>query len=297
MSGVFLCHATRDGAGHVQALAGALEAAGRRCWYAPRDIVGGRAYAGQIVAAIRACDALVVFATDGACVSADVLQELQVAQNEKKLIIPITFAGVTLSDDLQYYLAARHQLTWRGAEATSPQIFAALGAAAKRPEAPRPKTSTTSAPGRSEPKRSAPKTRAQPPADAIIGRWRFEGFDDNVTRCAPTTFDFRPDCEIVVAEPAGGVSLITGSWSLNGNNVRVEIDPPPSSATGGAVPDNWALRLDAKLEDARMHGSYLLKVDPEKNATGMFDKIFSMTGAAAPRPVETSTGVFSAVRL
>lgn len=86
MSQVFICHASEDGGAHAR-----------------------RNYSGQIIAAIRGSSALALLATAGASASAHVLQEVQIALNEGKLIVPIRFDGAAMSDDLAYYIVIRQK--------------------------------------------------------------------------------------------------------------------------------------------------------------------------------------------
>ncbi len=84
MGHLFISHSTRDGGAIAQGLAAALEAAGQRCWIAPRDVKPGIPYPGQIVAGIEGLNGLVLIVTPSANESPDVLQELQLAATARK---------------------------------------------------------------------------------------------------------------------------------------------------------------------------------------------------------------------
>jgi len=66
MAHLFISHSTRDGGPIAQQLSAALEAAGHRCWIAPRDVRPGVPYPGQIVGAIESCAGLVLLVTPAA---------------------------------------------------------------------------------------------------------------------------------------------------------------------------------------------------------------------------------------
>ena len=123
MSRVFISHAVSDGAGKASELVTSLEARGHACWIAPRDIVPGRTYPAQIMAAIREGRSLVVLLTEAANASPDVLQEVQIAHSSKRLIVPVSVGEVRLSDDLGYFLSVRQHLRWSSAE----DVAAAVG--------------------------------------------------------------------------------------------------------------------------------------------------------------------------
>lgn len=132
---LFISHSTGDGAQLALALTQALEAKGHTCWIAPRDVVPGVPYPRQIVGAVRASDALVLLATSGANASADVLQEVQQAHSERKLIAPVIVSDARLSDDLSYFMGVRHQIRWSGADSTVIALTHTLSGDGGRPSA------------------------------------------------------------------------------------------------------------------------------------------------------------------
>lgn len=138
MGRIFISHSTKDGAGVSLELVRALEAAGRGCWIAPRDVRAGAPYPGQIVAAIRECAALVLVVTPGANESHDVLQEVQQAAALKKTILPIMVGAVRASDDLAYFISVRHQVPWTAAGDAADAVLQGLGEPLARPLGSRP---------------------------------------------------------------------------------------------------------------------------------------------------------------
>jgi formylglycine-generating enzyme required for sulfatase activity len=122
VSHLFISHSTKDAAEIAEALAGALENAGFRCWVAPRDVKPGLTYPAQIVKAIRESDGLVLLVTPGANDSPDVLQEVQRAHIERKTIAPVIVAGANASDDLDFFISVRHQIPWTDAGGTAASL-------------------------------------------------------------------------------------------------------------------------------------------------------------------------------
>ena len=85
-----------------------LEAAGIACWIAPRNVVAGANYAGQIVSAIRNCDAFVLIASNAINESGHVSNEVSLAFDAKKDIIPFKIEETEFSDEYLYFLGCKH---------------------------------------------------------------------------------------------------------------------------------------------------------------------------------------------
>jgi formylglycine-generating enzyme required for sulfatase activity len=122
MSRIFISYATKDGGAEAQQLVAALEAAGRHCWVAPRDVAAAIPYPDQIVDAISESRGLVVLLTPGANQSPDVLQEVTLAHNERKLIAALVIRGTEPSGGLRYFLVARHRISWTEAKAAAAAV-------------------------------------------------------------------------------------------------------------------------------------------------------------------------------
>jgi ribosomal protein L7/L12 len=136
---LFISHSTRDGAAIAQQLSQSLEAAGHRCWIAPRDVRPGVPYPGQIVGAIRDCAGLVLIVTPAANESPDVLQEVQLAGQHRKTVAPVVVNRTTPSDDLHYYLGVRHQIAWSDARVTTAELMRSFPAPSAVDEEAQPK--------------------------------------------------------------------------------------------------------------------------------------------------------------
>jgi hypothetical protein len=135
MSHIFISYANADGSDVAHPLAAALEATSRPCWIAPRDVLPGMPYSGQIVRAIRDCGGLVLLLTPGANLSAAVLAEVELAHNERKVIAALMVRGTEPSDDLRFFLSSRHRIAWSDASAVAAalgKVFTATEAAAGR---------------------------------------------------------------------------------------------------------------------------------------------------------------------
>ncbi len=142
---LFISHATKDAAREALALVEALEARGHRCWIAPRDVKPGVPYPRQIVEAVERAQGLVLLVSPAASDSADVLQEVQLAASKKLTIAPVMLGAVNPGPDLRYYVSVRHQISWRGAEATAQALGATFGASAP-PQSPQARTETPTPP-------------------------------------------------------------------------------------------------------------------------------------------------------
>lgn len=77
------------------------------CWIAPRDINPGDNYATQIVHAIRDCKALILIASESTNSSGHVSNEVSIAFDNKKLIVPFKIEKFTFSDEYLYFLSRK----------------------------------------------------------------------------------------------------------------------------------------------------------------------------------------------
>jgi hypothetical protein len=98
-------------------------------------------YPGEIGRAIRECGGLVLLLTPGANQSQAVLQEIELAHNEHKLIAALLVTGAAPSDDLLFSLSVRHRLVWTEAAAAAValgSVFAVTGRAGSSHSTPPP---------------------------------------------------------------------------------------------------------------------------------------------------------------
>lgn len=78
------------------------------CWIAPRNINPGDNYATQIVHAIRDCSVLVLLASESTNASGHVSNEVSLAFDNKKVIIPFKIEDIVFSDEYLYFLGRKH---------------------------------------------------------------------------------------------------------------------------------------------------------------------------------------------
>lgn len=106
---VFISYASEDQAA-ADAICVALEQAGYTTWIAHRDNNPGTPYGANIIAALRACRALVLVYSEKASQSTFVLSEVENAKHFNKPMIPIRIQNIELSDELRLYISRIHWL-------------------------------------------------------------------------------------------------------------------------------------------------------------------------------------------
>jgi len=100
---IFVSHASADAAASM-ALVVSLEAAGMRCWIAPRDVRDGEPFVDEIVAGIRACPMFLLVHTPSSDASKYVLRELTQAVNAGKIILTVRAGDFPVSPAMKFYL-------------------------------------------------------------------------------------------------------------------------------------------------------------------------------------------------
>ncbi|MFZ1220751.1 MAG: toll/interleukin-1 receptor domain-containing protein [Chthoniobacterales bacterium] len=106
---VFISHSSNNRT-VANAACAALESAGVRCWIAPRDVMPGRSYSGEITRAIQQSRAFILIFSEHSNNSEQVLREVQLAANSRLHIVQFRIDAVMPSDDLEYYLSGPHWL-------------------------------------------------------------------------------------------------------------------------------------------------------------------------------------------
>jgi TolB-like protein/Tfp pilus assembly protein PilF len=101
---VFLSYASDD-AEVAQKVCSSVEAAGLRCWMAPRDVKPGAQYADAIVRAINDAKTVVLVMSASAVDSAHVAREIERAASKRKPIIPFRIDTAALNPELEYFLS------------------------------------------------------------------------------------------------------------------------------------------------------------------------------------------------
>jgi hypothetical protein len=159
---VFISHSSNNRT-VANAVCAALESIGIRCWIAPRDVLPGRSYSGEITRAIQQSRAFVLIFSEHSNNSEQVLREVQLAANSRLHIVQFRIDAVLPSDDLEYYLSGPHWL-----DAVTPpldahleQLKSSMKALLALPRAAEPETGPAPAPV------IAPVSRPPPPAQSF----------------------------------------------------------------------------------------------------------------------------------
>jgi hypothetical protein len=106
---VFISHSSKDKA-VADAICANLEAAGVRCWIAPRDIALGEDWPRAIANAISESPIMVLIFSANANSSEQISRELSVAADCNLIIIPFKIDDAKPEPGKQYYLARTHWL-------------------------------------------------------------------------------------------------------------------------------------------------------------------------------------------
>ena len=85
-----------------------LESNNIKCWIAPRNVEAGENYATQIVNAIKKCDLFVLLASENTNNSGHVSNEVSIAFDNKKIIIPFKIQDFVFTDEYLYFLGRKH---------------------------------------------------------------------------------------------------------------------------------------------------------------------------------------------
>jgi hypothetical protein len=94
----------------ADAACAALEAAGIRCWIAPRDVAPGAIWAAAIVDAISSCRAVVLIFSSHANRSTQIQREVQRAFENGVPVVPFRIEDVNPQSALAYYMTSVHWL-------------------------------------------------------------------------------------------------------------------------------------------------------------------------------------------
>ena len=106
-----------------------LEAGGKRCWIAPRDIPAGSNYGEEIIKGIEESDALVLVFDAAANESQHVLREVERAVSKKLPILVYRLDNTVPSKAMEYFLLS---IQWMDADGVSEQSLGALEGALER---------------------------------------------------------------------------------------------------------------------------------------------------------------------
>lgn len=105
-SSIFISYASAD-RDRVLVVADALEARGIPVWVDRRSIAGGQSWSTEIVRGIKGCAVLIVACSPNSVSSRNVRQEVQLAWESDRPILPLLLDKVAIPEELQYAMAGR----------------------------------------------------------------------------------------------------------------------------------------------------------------------------------------------
>ncbi len=94
----------------ADATCAALEAAGVRCWIAPRDIVPGREYGAAIIEAIEHCRVMVLVFSSNANESRQIHREVERAVSKGVAVVPLRIEDTAPTKSMEYFIGTIHWL-------------------------------------------------------------------------------------------------------------------------------------------------------------------------------------------
>lgn len=88
----------------ADAVVARLESSNIRCWIAPRDILPGNSWAKAIIDGIDGCRIVVIIFSTHSNSSDHVMNEIERAVSEGKIIIPMRIEDIKPSGDMELFL-------------------------------------------------------------------------------------------------------------------------------------------------------------------------------------------------
>jgi hypothetical protein len=104
---VFISYASNDGS-IAEVACSAIEAAGLRCWMAPRDVPAGTSYAEALMSALNSSHAMVLIFSETASQSPHVLREVERAVSRKCPLLVVRIADALPHGAMEYLISASH---------------------------------------------------------------------------------------------------------------------------------------------------------------------------------------------
>lgn len=106
---IFISYSTKDKP-TADAACATLEAAGIRCWIAPRDILPGMEWGDAIIRAINNCRAMVLVFSSNANESLQIRREVERAVSKGVPVIPLRIEDIAPTHSLEYFIGTVHWL-------------------------------------------------------------------------------------------------------------------------------------------------------------------------------------------
>ena len=229
---VFISHSSNNRT-VANAVCAALESIGVRCWIAPRDVLPGRSYSGEITRAIQQSRAFVLIFSEHSNNSEQVLREVQLAANSRLHIVQFRIDAVVPSDDLEYYLSGPHWL-----DAVTPpldahleQLKSSMKALLALPRAAAPDPAPAPAPAIAPVSRPPPPPKIIPPAPA-----------------APPAA--APPSSNLWKFVALGVAVVAALGCVAFVVIFALLQPKPPTITAPTSPTPASVQLTAKVESS-----------------------------------------------
>jgi hypothetical protein len=142
---IFLSYSARDDA-IVRLALEKLEAAGLRCWFAPRDIPPGEFYAGQIIQALRESRFVLLFFSVHSNASEQVVREINFAVSQRLPMLVARLDQTPLSNDFEYLIRINQWLDLTHLSSDAERVVQVVAGVQASFAKCGPKTSTAKAP-------------------------------------------------------------------------------------------------------------------------------------------------------
>lgn len=290
---VFLSHASEDKS-LANALCAALEAAGVRCWIAPRDVLPGQNYAEALVDALDRCRVFVLILSARSNDSPHVQREAERAASRNVPILPVRIQDVPLSKALQYFVGSSH---WTDAldpplEKHVPRLVDAV----RRHLAARPTTpnALARASASAPPPAYAPPPPAPAPAeDAGPAPRPRRGLSIALgLLCLAILGAALPLRRALRQMTASRQSTEATTTSSEASNAPRPGDPPQASAKPAPAVSDAACRSGQRYQEAMEKGQDLL----ERKLHILSEKEFKTALAACPGDAAARTGLNNSKR-
>jgi hypothetical protein len=122
----FISYASADKK-KAQEITDALEQRGLKCWVAPRDVRGGRAYGDEIIRGIEISRCLVLVLSAAGNESPFVAREVERAVSKRKSVFPVRIEDVLPAPGLELFISTTHWIdAWSGKLSPKVDELAAL---------------------------------------------------------------------------------------------------------------------------------------------------------------------------
>jgi uncharacterized membrane protein YhaH (DUF805 family) len=105
----FISHSSKDKT-IADATCAALEAAGIRCWIAPRDVVPGHSYGEDLIDALDACRVMVLVFSSNSNASPQISREVERCVSRGITIVPLRIEDVLPTKAMAYFVGSVHWL-------------------------------------------------------------------------------------------------------------------------------------------------------------------------------------------